>query len=97
SLALRGQVDGLYTTPRFEAHDPTGRVVAEKSWGRTALGHDGAIEYLGDFLQHHLAELRLVGVGPRVVRGARAGAAPVRVEAKPPEAVEGFTPLAPLR
>ena len=96
SLALRGQVDGLYTTPRFEAHDPTGRVVAEKSWGRTALGHDGAIEYLGDFLQHHLAEHRLVGVGHRVVHGGREFTAPVRVEAKTLEALERLTSLAPL-
>src|SRR5207253_3417118 len=44
-----------YTDPRFRAHDPAGRVLAEKSWGRTTLGHDGAVEYLGDFLQHHLA------------------------------------------
>jgi acetate kinase len=96
SLALRGQVDGLYTTPRFDARDPTGRVVAEKSWGRTALGHDGAIEYLGDFLQHHLAEHRLVGVGHRVVHGGREFTAPVRVEAKTLEALERLTRLAPL-
>ena len=56
SLELRGAVDGLYTKPCFEAHDPTGRVVAEKSWGRTALGHDGAIEYLSDFLRRHLVD-----------------------------------------
>src|SRR5499425_112652 len=96
SLELRGQVDGLYTAPVFEAHDPTGRVVAEKSWGRTALGHDGAIEYLGDFLQHHLAELRLVGVGHRVVHGGLEYTAPVRVEDKTLEALERLTPLAPL-
>jgi acetate kinase len=96
SLALRGQVDGLYTTPSFYAHDPTGRVVAEKSWGRTALGHDGAIEYLGDFLQHHLAEHRLVGVGHRVVHGGREFTAPVRVDAKTLEALERLTSLAPL-
>ena len=35
ALELRGQVEGLYTMPRFAAHDATGRVVAEKSWGRT--------------------------------------------------------------
>src|SRR5262249_51980339 len=67
ALELHGQVEGLYTMPRFEAHDPTGRVVAEHSWGRTTLGHDSAVEYLGDFLQHHLADHRLVGVGHRVV------------------------------
>ena len=41
ALELRGAVDGLYTMPCFQAHDPTGRVIAEKSWGRTALGHEG--------------------------------------------------------
>src|SRR5262249_48903506 len=49
-----------------------------------------------DFLQHHLAELRLVGVGHRVVHGGREFAAPVRVEAKTLEALERLTPLAPL-
>src|SRR5262249_39952936 len=63
SRELRGAIDGLYTMPCFGAHDPTGRVIAEKSWGRTALGHDGAIEYLSEFLRHHLASHRLVGVG----------------------------------
>jgi acetate kinase len=96
SLELRGQVDGLYTTPRFEAHDPTGGVVAEKSWGRTALGHDGAIEYLGDFLRQHLADHRLVGVGHRVVHGGREYTAPVRVDAKTLDALERLSPLAPL-
>ena len=69
ALELRGQVEGLYTMPRFAAHDATGRVVAEKSWGRTSLGHDGAVEYLTAFLQHHLANHRLIGVGHRVVHG----------------------------
>jgi len=96
SLALRGQVDGLYTTPRFAAYDATGRIVAEKSWGRTALGHDGAIEYLGDFLRRHLADHRLVGVGHRVVHGGLEFTAPVRVDAKTLEALERLSPLAPL-
>ena len=69
SLELRGHIDGLYTAPSFEARDSAGRVVADKSWGRTALGHDGAVEYLGDFLQQHLAGHRLVGAGHRVVHG----------------------------
>jgi acetate kinase len=43
-LQARGQVEGLYTEPRFEAHDATGRVVGDRSWSRTALGHDGAVE-----------------------------------------------------
>jgi acetate kinase len=96
ALELRGQVEGLYTMPRFAAHDATGRVVAEKSWGRTDLGHDGAVEYLSDFLQHHLADHRLVGVGHRVVHGGLEFTAPVRVESKTLEALERLIPLAPL-
>ena len=96
SLQLRGHVEGLYTEPRFEAHDATGRVVGERSWGRTALGHDGAVEYLGDFLQQQLANHRLVGVGHRVVHGGLEYTAPVRVEAKTLEALQRLIPLAPL-
>src|SRR5262245_57128660 len=93
ALELHGQVEGLYTMPRFEAHDPTGRVVAEQSWDRTTLGHDGAVEYLDDFLQHHLADHRLVGVGHRVVHGGLEYTAPVRVEAKTLAALERLVPL----
>ena len=96
ALELRGQVESLYTQPRFEAHDPTGRVVAEKSWGRTTLGHDGAVEYLSDVLPHHLADHRLVGVGHRVVHGGLEYTAPVRVEARTLAALERLIPLAPL-
>src|SRR5262245_38037449 len=96
ALEVRGQVEGLYTAPRFTAHDPTGRVVAEKSWGRTPLGHDGGVEYLGDFLQHDLAGRRLLGVGHRVVHGGLEHTAPVRVKAKTLEALERLVPLAPL-
>src|SRR6185503_4005998 len=79
-----------------EAHDPAGRVVAEKAWGRTTLGHDGAVEYLGRFLSQHLADHRLVGAGHRVVHGGLEFTAPVRVTAKTLEALERFIPLAPL-
>src|SRR5262249_31057429 len=96
TLELHGQIEGLYTMPRFEARDSTGRVVAEQSWDRTTLGHDGALEYLDDFLQHHLADHRLVGVGHRVVHGGLEYTAPVRVEPKTLAALERLVPLAPL-
>jgi acetate kinase len=96
ALELRGQVEGLYTAPRFEAHDPTGRVVAEKSWPGTTLGHEGAVEYLCEFLEHHLTDHRLVGVGHRVVHGGLEFTAPVRVDAKTLEALDRLIPLAPL-
>jgi acetate kinase len=96
ALELRGAVEELYTAPRFRAHDPAGRVVAEKSWDGAALGHDGAVEYLSDFLENHLAGRRLIGVGHRVVHGGLEYTAPVRVCAETLKALERFVPLAPL-
>ena len=32
-VAVRGQVEGLFTDPRFVAKDATGAVASEKSWG----------------------------------------------------------------
>ena len=95
-LELKGEIEGLYTEPRFKARAPAGAVVAEKAWGRTALGHDGAVEYLSSFLPRHLADHRLVGVGHRVVHGGPDLRGPVRVTAKTLEVLERFIPLAPL-
>jgi acetate kinase len=96
ALELRGAVEELYTAPRFRAHDSAGRVVAEKSWDGAALGHDGAVEYLSDFLEDHLAGRRLIGVGHRVVHGGPEYTTPVRVCAETLKALERFIPLAPL-
>jgi len=96
ALEVRGAVEGLYTAPRFVAHDPSGRVVAEESWPGRTLGHEGAIEYLRSFLRRELAGHRLVGVGHRVVHGGLDYTAPVRVDAGTLEALERLIPLAPL-
>jgi acetate kinase len=96
TLEVRGQVEGLYGSPRFVAQDPSGAVVAEESWSGRMLDHAGAIEYLRDFLKQQLANHRLVGVGHRVVHGGMEYAAPVRVDAETLKALERLIPLAPL-
>jgi len=96
ALEIRGEIEGLYTAPRFAAQDASGRAVAEKSWPGSAFGHDGAIEYLGEFLKHQLTDHRLVGVGHRVVHGGPQYRAPVRVDARTLKALERLIPLAPL-
>ena len=94
---LRGQIEGLFTAPRFVAKDADGAVVDEKSWpDRTRLGHDGAIEHLISFLRAHRGDLQLRAVGHRVVHGGLAYSAPVRVDANVLAALEQFIPLAPL-
>ena len=96
ALELRGEVEGLSRAPRFVAQDPSGRVVAERSWPEKTLGHDGAVVYLMDFLKSHLGDDRLTAVGHRVVHGGLGFTAPVRVEARTLKALERFIPLAPL-
>ena len=44
---LRGQVEGLFTDPKFVAKGADGAVLAQKAWGEgTRLGHAGALGHL---------------------------------------------------
>jgi acetate kinase len=96
-LKARGQVEGLYTAPRFVAKDSAGALVAEKSWGDgVKLGHDGALDHLVGFVRSQFAELQLAGVGHRVVHGGAEYARPARVDARVLSALEKYVPLAPL-
>jgi len=96
-LALRGQVEGLHTAPRFEARDREGRRVAEHAWGEgVVLGHAGAMDHLVAYLRGRLQGDRLVGIGHRVVHGGMQYSQPVRMDSRILEALEQFVPLAPL-
>jgi acetate kinase len=96
-MVIRGQIEGLFTNPRFVAKDDAGAVVSEKSWGDgTQLGHAGALDHLAGFIRGELAEHRLVGVGHRVVHGGLEYRQPVRVDARVVTELEKFVPLAPL-
>ncbi len=96
-LTVRGQAEGLYTSPRFIAKDAEGTVLGEKSWGEgVKLGHGGALDHLVAFLRAEFAGHRLVGVGHRVVHGGVEYTSPVRVDATILKALEKYVPLAPL-
>jgi acetate kinase len=96
-LKARGQIEGIYTAPRFIAKNSAGALLAEKSWGDgVELGHDGALDHLVGFVRGEFGQLRLAGVGHRVVHGGTEHAQPVRVDAKILSALEKYVPLAPL-
>ncbi|MBK8120363.1 MAG: acetate/propionate family kinase [Sulfuritalea sp.] len=95
-LLLGGQLEGLYTAPRFKAKNAAGAVLGDKQWGDQALGHDGSLAFLADFLREQLGEHRLAAVGHRVVHGGLNYAAPVRLTAEIVKDLEQFIPLAPL-
>jgi acetate kinase len=96
-LRLRGQIEGLYTTPRFIAKDAKGASIKEHKWDEgTRLGHDGAIDYLIGFLLEYREELRLIAVGHRVVHGGIKFSEPTLINAEALESLERLIPLAPL-
>jgi len=96
-MMLNGQIEGLYTAPRFVARDSQGTAIESKTWPEaTELGHDGAVSHLVDFLQGSRAEHRLVAVGHRVVHGGLAFAQAVRVDPEVVAALQKLSPLAPL-
>jgi acetate kinase len=96
-LIVRGQAEGLTTSPRFVAKDAAGVVLDEKAWGEGAtVGHAGALDHLVAFLRKRLAGHRLTGIGHRVVHGGSEYAAPVRVDRGVLDALGKFVSLAPL-
>jgi len=96
-LTLRGQVEGLFTSPRFVAKDAGGRLLDEKSWGEgVQLGHEGALEFLVPYVRAHLGADRLAAMGHRVVHGGMEYTRPVRMTPAILRSLEQFVPLAPL-
>lgn len=96
-LLLRGQIEGLYTAPRFMAKDAEGAEVGTKVWGEgVALGHDGAIAHLIEFLRDHRGEHKLAAVGHRVVHGGLAFTQATRATADVVSELRKLSPLAPL-
>jgi acetate kinase len=97
AVRLSGQIEALYTAPRFVARDAAGKDIGERSWPEgTRLGHDGGIAHLIEFLQGFRNEYRLTAVGHRVVHGGLDFAQPVRVDAQIVAKLEKLVPLAPL-
>jgi len=97
ALRLHGKIDGLASTPRFIMRDADGNELASRQWPAGAtLGHDGAIDYLSDFLQSHNDKYRLAAVGHRVVHGGLDFIAPVLIDDHVLGVLDRYVPLAPL-
>ena len=97
---FRGQVEGLFTAPRFLVRDQAGATVGKRDWPEgTRLGHQGAIEHLfrwADEEKQKLGGLRLDAVGHRVGHGGLKYVEPVRIDAGVLADLEQLIPLAPL-
>jgi acetate kinase len=102
-LSLRGQLEELFTRPRFVARARRGdgdgdAVIAAEEWAPgTQLGHDGAIDYLFEWGRRGLpGEHRITAVGHRVVHGGGRFSTPVVIDAAALAELEALIPLAPL-
>jgi acetate kinase len=96
-LRFRGQIEGLYTAPRFAAKDAAGAAISAQTWDEgTRLGHDGAIDHLIGFLQQYREDNRLIAIGHRVVHGGIEFSEPTLVTAQVIAKLEKLVPLAAL-
>ncbi|HXV11169.1 MAG TPA: acetate/propionate family kinase [Burkholderiales bacterium] len=94
---VKGQVEGLHTSPRFIARDARGDTVSEKRWGAgTRLAHDQALEHLVQFLRGYRGTHELVAVGHRVTHGGVKYTGPVRIDATVLGELDELSPLSPL-
>ncbi len=96
-LKFRGQIEGLYSSPRFLAKNAGGTELGTREWSDgTRLGHDGAVAYLIEFLQAQRQDNRLIAIGHRVVHGGVEFSRPILVSDEVLSRLEKLIPLAPL-
>jgi acetate kinase len=97
SLAAKGQVEGIGTSPRLIAEDAAGRVLVERRWPEDRRsGHAEFFRVVGSWLREQFSDAALLGVGHRVVHGGVDYAAPVRIDPAVLARLEALCPLAPL-
>jgi acetate kinase len=95
-LELRGQIEGIGTSPRFSAKDDAGRKLADEQMDSTVRDARTALESLAVWLRSRFGGARVVGVGHRVVHGGARYARPTIVTPQVLEDLRALVPLAPL-
>ncbi|MFP3566057.1 acetate/propionate family kinase [Paraburkholderia sp. SIMBA_030] len=96
TLVFRGQIEGLFSAPRFTALDQDGKEIGVNDWGNGRLEHEDAVAHIGQFLRSHREGNRLVAVGHRVVHGGQRFSRPVLVTPDVLDELDKLAPLAPL-
>jgi acetate kinase len=95
--AVAGGVERIGTAPHFAAHDRDGTDIAGKQWPENAATtHEDVLAALLPWIDRHLGDSRLVGVGHRVVHGGRDFAAPVAITPPVLAQLDALVALAPL-
>lgn len=97
TLALKGFIEGIGVDPHLVVRDAAGAVLTERRWFSGGAGsHEDFLDGLLSWIDDHLGEDRLIGVGHRVVHGGADFGAPILIDPATLEALEKLSPLAPL-
>lgn len=95
-LELRGQIEGIGTTPRLSAKTEAGAMIDDQALGATVRDGRAALEVLATWLRNRFEGARVLGVGHRVVHGGARYAGPTLVTPEVLENLRDLVPLAPL-
>ena len=95
-LDVRGQIEGLGTSPRFTAKDGAGTLVADDRLDASVRDAGAALDSLAGWLRSRYGHARVLGVGHRVVHGGAQFTGPTLVTPEILDALRQLVPLAPL-
>ncbi len=96
TLAARGQIEGIGTSPHMRVKDGEGSVVADEPLGATVRDASTALDSLAVWFRGRFGNARLAGVGHRVVHGGAQFAGPVVVTPQVMDDLRKLIQLAPL-
>lgn len=95
-MEVRGQIDGIGTSPHLMANDASGASVTDEAVDASIRGGRAAFDVLADWLDGRYRGARVLGVGHRVVHGGTGYSAPCIVTSEVLANLHALVPLAPL-
>ncbi|HEY2775390.1 MAG TPA: acetate/propionate family kinase [Candidatus Binatia bacterium] len=95
-LEVRGQIDGIGTTPRLSVKDAAGASLSDEKLDASVRDGSAALDVLAGWLRTHFGGARVVGAGHRVVHGGAGYAGPCIVTPQVLDNLRALVPLAPL-
>jgi acetate kinase len=95
-LVVRGQIDGIATSPRFTVKDGSGTLIENRELDRSVRDAAAALSVLATWLRTKYGGARVLGVGHRVVHGGARYTGPTLVTPEVLKDLRDLVPLAPL-
>lgn len=96
TIAARGQVDGIGTSPKLAARDGSGAVLSDQELPADVRDVRAALDVLAGWLRARWGGSPVAGVGHRVVHGGAKHAKPCVITPQVMEDLRTLVPLAPL-